>query len=79
MACTPFHADDALGRLGWLLNVMLTGCSTEVFRGWGLAGELGIERYRAAVGGLLQQLAWYEFDQAVQPLSGRLRLPDAVL
>ncbi len=37
---------------------MLTGRSMEVFRGWAPAGELGMERYRAAVGGLLQQLAW---------------------
>jgi hypothetical protein len=32
VAYTPFHADDALGRLAWLLNVQLTGHSEEVFR-----------------------------------------------
>jgi hypothetical protein len=30
--------------------VQLTARSTQVFCGWGLAGENGIERYRAAVG-----------------------------
>jgi hypothetical protein len=71
VAYTRYHADDALGRLAWLLNVRLTGHSKEVFRGWGLAEELGIERYRAAVGRLWQQLAWYEFDEAVPPLGYR--------
>jgi hypothetical protein len=74
---TPYHADDALGRLAWLLNVRLTGHSEEAFRGWGLAGELGIERYRSAVGGLWQQLAWYEFDEAVPPLGYRSGLGHA--
>jgi hypothetical protein len=46
VAYTPYHADDALRRLAWLLNVRLTGHSYEAFRGWGLAEELGIERYR---------------------------------
>jgi omega-hydroxy-beta-dihydromenaquinone-9 sulfotransferase len=70
VAYTSYHADDALGRLAWLLNVRLTGHS-KVFRGWGLAEELGIERYRAAVGRLWQQLAWYEFDEVVPPLGYR--------
>jgi len=39
--------------------------------------ELGIERYRAAVGRLLQQLAWYEFDEAVPPLLYRSGLDHA--
>lgn len=30
----PYHADDALGRPAWLLNVRLTGHSCEAFRGW---------------------------------------------
>lgn len=68
VAYTPFHADDALARLAWLLNVRLTGHSQEVFRGWGLAEELGTERYRTAVGRLWQRLAWYEFDEPVPPL-----------
>ena len=68
VAYTPYHADDALGRLAWLLNVRLTGRSYEAFRGWGLAGELGAERYGAALGQLWQQLAWYEFEEAVPPL-----------
>jgi omega-hydroxy-beta-dihydromenaquinone-9 sulfotransferase len=71
VAYTPYHADDALGRLARLLNVRLTGHSYEAFRGWGLAEELGIERYRAAVGRLWQQLTWYEFDEAVPPLGYR--------
>ena len=36
--------------------------------GWGLAGELGAERYGAALGQLWQQLAWDEFEEAVPPL-----------
>jgi omega-hydroxy-beta-dihydromenaquinone-9 sulfotransferase len=68
VAYTPYHADDALGRLAWLLNVRLTGHSDDAFRGWGLAEERGIERYRAAVSRLWQQLAWYEFDEGVPPL-----------
>ena len=55
VAYTPYHADDALGRLAWLLNVRLTGHSYEAFRGWELAEELGAGRYRAAVGWLWQQ------------------------
>lgn len=70
VAYTPFHADDALARLAWLLNVRLTGRSEEVFRGWGLAEELGTERYQTAVGRLWQRLAWYEFDEPVPPLGG---------
>lgn len=77
VAYTPYHADDALGRLAWLLNVRLTGHSHEAFRGWGLAEELGAERYRAAVGRLWQQLAWYEFDEAVGPLGDRSGLHHA--
>src|SRR5215469_9313712 len=76
-AYTPYHADDALGRLAWLLNVRLTGHSKEAFRGWGLAEELGIERYRAAVGRLWQQLTWYEFDEAVPSLGYRSGLDHA--
>ncbi len=63
VAYTPYHADDALGRLAWLLGERLTGHSREAFRGWGLAEELGSEHYQAAVGCLWQQLAWYEFDE----------------
>ncbi len=77
VAYTPYHADDALGRLSWLLNVRLTGHSDEAFRGLGLAEELGLERYRAAVGRLWQQLAWYEFDEAVPPLGYRSGLRHA--
>ena len=71
VAYTPYHADDALGRLAWLLNERLTGHSREAFRGWGLADELGPEDYRAAVGRLWRKLAWYEFDEAVPPLGYR--------
>jgi hypothetical protein len=80
VAYDPYHADDALSRLAWLLNVRLTGRSEEAFRGWGLAEELGVERYRAAIGRLWQQLAWYEFDEAVPLLDdppGLDRAPDA--
>ena len=71
VAYTPYHADDALGRLAWLLGERLTGHSRETFRGWGLAEELGSEHYQAAIGWLWQQLAWYEFDEAVPPLGYR--------
>jgi omega-hydroxy-beta-dihydromenaquinone-9 sulfotransferase len=76
VAYTPYHADDALTRLAWLLSVRLTGHSQEAFRGWGLAEELGGERYQAAVDSLWRQLAWYEFDEAVHAIgyrSGRVR------
>ena len=76
-AYTPYHADDALTRLAWLLNVRLTGHSDEAFRGWGLAEELGIERYRVAVGRLWDKLAWYEFEEAVPPLGYRSGLQHA--
>jgi hypothetical protein len=76
-AYTPYHADDALTRLAWLLNVRLTGHSDEAFRGWGLAEELGIEHYRAAVGRLWEKLAWYEFEEAVPPLGYRAGLRHA--
>lgn len=70
-AYTPYHADDALRRLSWLLNCRLTGHSSETFRGWGLAEEVGPEHYRATVDWLWERLAWYEFDEAVPPLSNR--------
>lgn len=70
-AYTPYHADDALRRLAWLLNQRLTGHSSEEFRGWGLAEEIGIERYRDATEWLWQQLAWYEYDAVVPPLGYR--------
>lgn len=31
----PYHADDALGRLAWLLDARLAGHSCEAFGGWG--------------------------------------------
>jgi omega-hydroxy-beta-dihydromenaquinone-9 sulfotransferase len=68
---TPYHADDALRRLDWLLNQRLTGNTSEAFRGWGLAAEIGPDLYRAATDRLWEQLAWYEFDEAVPPLSYR--------
>ncbi|MGN6173744.1 MAG: sulfotransferase family protein [Streptosporangiaceae bacterium] len=71
VAYTPYHADDALRRLAWLLNERLTGQTSEAFRGWGLAGEIGPEHYRAATDRLWERLAWYEFDEAVPPLSYR--------
>jgi hypothetical protein len=71
VAYTPYHADDALRRLAWLLNERLTGHSSEAFRGWGLAAELGPDHYRAAADRLWDQLTWYEFEEAVPPLSYR--------
>jgi omega-hydroxy-beta-dihydromenaquinone-9 sulfotransferase len=71
VAYTPYHADDALRRLAWLLNERLTGQTSEAFRGWGLAGEIGEDHYRAAADRLWERLAWYEFDEAVPPLSYR--------
>lgn len=73
VAYTPYHADDALRRLDWLLNQRLTGQSFEAFRGWGLAAEFGQRRYRAACDRLWQRLTWYEFDEGVPPLSNRHR------
>ena len=46
VAYTPYHADDALRRLAWLLNERLTGQTSEAFRGWGLAAEIGPGRWR---------------------------------
>jgi hypothetical protein len=54
VACTPFHADDALGRLAWLPTVRLTGRSHEVFRGWGAGRGT---RHRAVPGGGRQAVA----------------------
>ena len=71
VAYTPYHADDALSRLAWLLNERLTGHSREAFRGWGLADELGAGPDQAAVDWLWQKLSWYEFDEAVPPLGYR--------
>src|SRR5260370_12008059 len=71
VAYSPFHAADALERLAFLLNERLTGHTCECFRGWGLAEEIGPERYRAACDRLWQQLTWYEYDEVVPPLSYR--------
>jgi hypothetical protein len=71
VAYTPYHADDALRRAAWLLNERLTGQTSEAFRGWGLAGEIGFDHYRAATDRLWEELTWYEFDEAVPPLSYR--------
>jgi hypothetical protein len=68
---TPYHADDALRRLAWLLTERLTGRTAEAFRGWGLAEELGAERYRLAVDRLWERLVWYDFDEVVPPASYR--------
>jgi hypothetical protein len=69
VAYTPYHADDALRRLAWLLNERLTGQSSEAFRGWSLADEIGQDSYGDAVDKLWGQLSWYEFDEVVPPLS----------
>jgi omega-hydroxy-beta-dihydromenaquinone-9 sulfotransferase len=37
----------------------------EAFRGWGLAAEIGPERYWAAVERLWKQLSWYSFEELV--------------
>jgi sulfotransferase family protein len=65
VAYSPYHADDALTRLAWLLSVRLTGHSQEAFRGWGLAGELGGERYQAAVDRLWRQLELFPLASVV--------------
>lgn len=64
-AYTPYHADDALRRLRFLVAERLTGRSRDAFKGWDLPGELGEERYWKAVDRLWEQLVWYEFDEAV--------------
>jgi omega-hydroxy-beta-dihydromenaquinone-9 sulfotransferase len=71
VAYSPFHAADALERLAFLLNERLAGHTLECFRGWGLADELGPERWRAACDRLWRQLTWYEYDEMVPPLSDR--------
>lgn len=71
VAYTPYHADDALRRLAWLMGERLTGNSSEAFRGWGLADEIGADLYRAAADRLWDRLTWYEFDETVPPLSYR--------
>jgi hypothetical protein len=70
-AYTPYHADDALRRLAWLLTERLTGQTAEAFRGWGLAEELGAEHYRRAVDRLWERLVWYDFDEVVPAASYR--------
>jgi hypothetical protein len=70
-AYSPFHGADALDRLAFLLNERVTGRSLECFRGWGLAEEIGPERWRAACDRLWQRLTWYEYEEAVPPLSLR--------
>ena len=55
----------------------ITGHSYEAFRGWELAADPGIARYQAAISWLWQQLAWYEFDEAVPPLDYRSALRHA--
>ena len=57
---TPYHADDALRRLAWLLQERLTGQTMEEFRGWELDQELGAERYQNAISGLWRELVWYD-------------------
>jgi omega-hydroxy-beta-dihydromenaquinone-9 sulfotransferase len=70
---TPYHADDALRRLFWLLEQRLAGRTMEVFHGWDLPGEIGEVRYWRAVDGLRAKLTWYSFDEVVpkaRPASG---------
>jgi hypothetical protein len=62
---TPYHADDALRRLLWLLEQRLAGRTMEVFRGLDLPGDVGEERYWAAVDRLRARLAWYSFHEGV--------------
>lgn len=69
VAYTPYQADDALRRLAWLMHERLTGQSSEAFRGWSLADEVGSAHFRAAVDWLWDRLTWYEFDEVVPPLS----------
>lgn len=70
-AYTPYHAADALERLSWLFGERLTGRSVEAFRGWGLADELGHDKYFGALEELWDQLAWYEFTECVPTLGYR--------
>ena len=67
VAYTPYHADNALGRPARLLNMRTDRAQLRGIPRLGLAEELGIERYRAAISWLRQQLAWFEFDEAVPP------------
>jgi hypothetical protein len=65
VAYTPYHADDALRRLAWLLEERLTGRTMEEFRGWTLDEELGIERYQDAVSWLWRELTWFDLEVGV--------------
>ena len=51
----------------------------EAFRGWDLPGEIGPDRYWAAIERLWAELTWYSFEEAVPPrvsVDGRrIRLP----
>jgi len=68
---TPLHSDDALRRLAYKLTRGLTGFNDNVLRGWGLAEEIGFDRYMKAVENLWQLLTWYEYDTAEPPLARR--------
>jgi hypothetical protein len=62
---TPYHGDDALRRLSWLLGERLAGHTMEAFRGWDLPGEVGADRYWGAVDRLWEALTWYSFEEFV--------------
>lgn len=65
----PYRADDALRRLAALLEGRVAGRNVfEVFAEWDLPGEVGRQRWRAALNALWRALVWYEFDESVPPL-----------
>jgi omega-hydroxy-beta-dihydromenaquinone-9 sulfotransferase len=68
---TPYHADDALRRLAWLLRERLPGFADDVFRSWGFEREIGPQRYANAVTRLWNHLIQFEFDELVPPLDHR--------
>ncbi|MBO0691724.1 MAG: sulfotransferase [Acidimicrobiaceae bacterium] len=74
---TPYHADDALRRLAWLLRERLTGQTMEEFRGWALDQELGVERYQNAISGLWRELVWYDLEVDVPARRSTVSPPTA--
>lgn len=68
---TPMHSVDALRRVNEFLTQNLTGYAMGMFRGCGLADEIGMDHYMSAVERLWEQLCWFDFEVMSPPLSVR--------
>ena len=73
----PYHADDALGRPAWLLNVRLTGHSCEAFRGWGWLRNWAWSGTGRRSAGCGSKLAWFEYDEAVPATTSTSNSPSS--